>query len=166
MKIVLIGFMGSGKTSVAPRLARRLGLQAVEMDDLIVERAGKSIADIFADGGEAAFRDLEAKVGQELRDCDDVVISTGGGVVTNDKLMAALAASAVVIHLAVPFKIALRRATSVGGNRPLLNDPAETQALYETRKPFYNKYAALHITTNDRSVDEVVEEIVRQVQNL
>lgn len=163
MKIVLIGFMGTGKSSVAPRLAKRLDLEAVEMDDLIVKRAGgKSIRDIFAADGEAAFRELEAAVGKELRDRDQVVISTGGGVVMNQDLMASLVAGALVINLDAPFKTVLLRAGS-GGKRPLLTSINQARTLYETRKPLYNKYATIHISTESKSVNKVVQAIIDEI---
>ena len=81
MKIVLIGFMATGKSTVAPLVAAKLGLEVVEMDDLIVKQSGRqSIVEIFEDGGEAVFRKLEAAVGKSLEHRDNAVISTGGGV--------------------------------------------------------------------------------------
>ena len=166
MKLVLIGFMGTGKSSVALLLAKKLGLEAVEMDDLIIKQAGgKSIRDIFAADGEAAFRELEAAVGNELRDCEQVVISTGGGVVINEDLMDSLSDGALVINLDASFETALQRAGQ-DGKRPLLASIDQARTLYESRKPFYSKHATLCITTDGKSVGEVAEEIVKQVHNL
>lgn len=165
MKIVLIGFMATGKSTVAPVLAAQLGLEAVEMDDLIVQKAGgRSIADIFATGGEAAFRELETAISQDLEQRDNAVISTGGGVVMNQATMDHLAAGATVVELSAPFDTILSRIGSAIP-RPLFKDAAEAKALYERREPLYSKYAAVHVATDNKSIDEVVAAIVAKVQN-
>src|SRR5665811_1823753 len=104
MNIILIGFMGTGKSSVAPLLAGKLGLDVIEMDDLIIKKAdGKNIEEIFAGGGEAAFRELELAVAKDLRDCDNAVISTGGGVVMNKSIMEYLANNSLIVELSASF---------------------------------------------------------------
>jgi shikimate kinase len=164
MKIVLIGFMGSGKSSVAPLVAAQLGLAVVEMDDLIVQKAGgKSIKAIFADGGESAFRQLEAEVAKELADRDNVVISAGGGAVTNPATMGYLTKQALVIELTGSFETLLGR-ISAATPRPLFEDVAEAEALYEQRQALYSKYAALHIATDDKSVPEVAKAVTKRVE--
>ena len=165
MKIVLIGFMGTGKTTLAPILAKRFGLESIEMDDLIISKAGgKSIPGIFKAGGEAAFRELESGVSKGLADTVNVVISTGGGVVSNEATIDYLTKGAIVIELNASFDTVLKR-IDPKMPRPLFQDPVEAQALYERRKPLYSKYAAITVTTDDKSVDEVVEEIISKLQN-
>lgn len=164
MKIVLIGFMATGKSTVAPILAAKLGLEVVEMDDLIIQKSGlPSISDIFENESEATFRKLEAAVGQELRDRDNVVISTGGGVVMNQALMADLTANAEVIELLAPFDTILQR-ISPNLPRPLFQDTVEAKALYELRQPLYSKYATRRFSTVNQSVEEVVQAIIDKVQ--
>lgn len=163
MKVVLIGFMGSGKSSVAPLLARKLGLDLVEMDDLIVDKAHKDIKAIFADGGEAAFRALEAEVARDLRGRNNAVISTGGGVVTDETAMGYLTSGAAVVELSGSFETLLGR-ISPAMPRPLFEDTAAAKALYERRQPLYSKYAAVRIVTDNKSVDKVAEEIAQRLQ--
>lgn len=166
MKIVLIGFMGSGKSTVAPLLARHLGLEAVEMDDLIMERAGgQSIAEIFASGGESRFRELEAAVSHELRDRKDMVISTGGGVVINDDLMDSLTkGAAAIIHLDTVFDKALERVGADIVERPLFADAKKARDLYELRRPLYDKYATIRIDMDSQSLDEAVRTIIGKLK--
>lgn len=166
MKIVLIGFMATGKSSVAPFLAKRLGLENIEMDDLIIQKGGgKSIEKIFADDGEAAFREFELAVAKDLKTKNNVVISTGGGVVTNEQTWAYLAEQAIVVGLFAPFETILKR---VGSDipRPLFKDQAAAMRLYEQRAPLYNKYSDIQVSTDDESIEEVVKEIMDKVQKL
>jgi shikimate kinase len=166
MKIVLIGFMATGKSTVAPLVAAKLGLEVVEMDDLTIKKSGRhSITEIFENDGEAAFRDLETAVAKDLQHRDNAVISTGGGVVMNQAIIDYLATDALVVELAAPFNTILER---IGPDipRPLFEDAAKAKALYERREPLYSKYATIHISTDDKSIDQVVAEIVKQVQNL
>src|SRR4051812_7957744 len=93
MSIVLIGYRGSGKTSVGQKLADRLWQELVDTDALIVARAGRSIREIFELRGEAGFRDLEAEIVREALLLQDVVISLGGGAVLREANRAAIAAS-------------------------------------------------------------------------
>jgi shikimate kinase len=163
MKLVLIGFMATGKSTIAPVLADKLGLEVIEMDDLIVQKAGgKSIVQIFADGGEAAFRQLEASVGKDLQNRDNVVISTGGGVVMNQGLMAHLTAGATVIELSAPFDSLLQR-ISPHMPRPLFENADQAKALYELRKPLYSKYATVQVSTDNRQAEAVVQAIIDKV---
>lgn len=166
MKIILIGFMATGKSSVAPILADKLGLDVIEMDDLIVEKAGgKSIVEIFETGGEVRFRKLEMAVSRDLQRRDNIVISTGGGVVMDKTKMSYLSDGGIVIKLSAPFGTLLRR---IGPDipRPLFEDEYAAKRLYELRKPLYNKYATIHIMTETKSIDAVAQEIVKQVQKL
>lgn len=166
MKIVLIGFMATGKSNVAPILAGMLNLNIVEMDDLIVGKSGgKSIAEIFETGGEAAFRKLEVDVSRDLQHADNVVISTGGGVVMNETVIGYLADNAEVVELYASFETLLQR---IGRDipRPLFEDEQAARQLYELRKPLYNKYAAIHVSTDGKSIDGVAEEIAGKVQRI
>jgi shikimate kinase len=166
VKIVLIGFMATGKSSVAPILAGKLGLDVIEMDDLIVEKSGAdSIVEIFEIGGEPAFRKLELEVSQDLQHRDNVVISTGGGVVMNTTTMNYLTADAVVVELYATLETLIKR-ISPKIPRPLFEDVEQAKALYELRQPLYSKYATIHVSTDDMSIDAIANEIVKQVQNL
>jgi len=164
MKIILIGFMGTGKSIVAPLLATKLGLRVIEMDDLIVKKSGgKSIKEIFEEGGEVTFRELEIAVGKDLQDEANAVISTGGGVVMNRLILDYLANDAVVVELSASFDTILKR-ISPAIPRPLFKDKGQAKALYELRKPLYGKYATVHVTTDDKSIEQVVDEIILKLR--
>ncbi len=159
--IVLVGFMGTGKTAVSHRLAERLEWERVDTDDLIVARAGKTIPAIFAEDGEPHFRDLETEAIRGLAGRERCVISTGGGCVMRAENMTALRAAGVVVNLAARPEIVLARCGD-GASRPLLqvDDPlAKIQSLMRERAPFYAK-ADHTIDTEDLSVDAVADAIL------
>lgn len=161
--VILVGFMGAGKSTVGRLLARRLGLCFVETDDLIVAREGKSIPRIFAESGEARFRALEAEVLEELASRRDHVVSTGGGFPCRPGIMERLRALGTVVWLAGRFEALYERACRLGG-RPVLQgrDPEEVRALYEARIPYYRQ-AHLAVDTTVLGVDGVARRIVREL---
>ena len=163
MKVVLIGFMGSGKSSVAPVLAKRIGMDLVEMDDLIVEKAGKSIDKIFADEGEYAFRELELSVSKNLKNLDNVVISTGGGLIMNINSFENLKNNSIIVQLYASFDTILKR-IDPKLPRPLFKDKEAAKYLYEYRLPLYDNFAQIKIVTDDISVEQVVDEIVAKIK--
>jgi len=160
MKIVLLGFMGSGKSTVSGFLAARYGIPRIEMDDLIVsisERA--SVKEIFMLDGEAAFRSLESTVAAKLSDLPEGIISTGGGVIENPKNIASLKAGrAVVIFLKARFEV-LQARLSGDSSRPLFSDSAQAKHLYENRIPQYEQAAEYTVDTDGVSAAEVAEKI-------
>jgi shikimate kinase len=164
--LALIGFMGTGKSSVGWMVAELLHFTFLDTDELIVARAGKPITEIFAQQGEAAFRELEHKVVEELAGRTQTVVSTGGGVPVNPANLASLKTHALVVCLwASPEKIweNVRGQT----HRPLVNvaDPqARIRALLAEREPFYRQADGL-INTERRSVREVALQIVHQVRS-
>ncbi|MFA6171656.1 MAG: shikimate dehydrogenase [Patescibacteria group bacterium] len=141
MNIVLIGFMGSGKTSLSKILAKRLGFQAVEMDDLIVKKSRReNINEIFEKGGEKTFRPLEARVAKELSDIDKKIISTGGGIVMNEKNIRNLKKNGKIIYLKDGFKNIEKRLKN-DKTRPLFKDRESARKLFKLRSPLYSLYA-------------------------
>lgn len=137
--IVLVGLMGAGKTSIGRRLAERLGLAFVDADTEIEKAAGKSIPDIFAEHGEAHFRDGERRVILRLLENGPQVLATGGGAFMNPETRAAIKANAVSVWLRAELDVLLKRVAKRGG-RPLLDnrDPAEVlQNLINLRYPVY-----------------------------
>src|SRR5688572_15249289 len=97
--IILTGFMGTGKSTVGRRLARRLGWTFVDTDELIEQREGRSIPDIFAQDGEPAFRDLETELARDLANSKNQVIATGGGMVLREENLRALEQAGAVVLL-------------------------------------------------------------------
>lgn len=147
VKLVLCGFMGAGKTYIGERLARRLGVPFVDLDERISSHAQMSIADIFARWGEAAFRRLEREcLEKELSQPGPLVLAAGGGAAIQPgaaELIHAL--GALVIYLDVPLEIALQRC-GVSGGRPLLSQGVEAAAaLYHRRRPLYAAAADLRV---------------------
>ena len=165
-RIVLIGFAGAGKSTVAARLAGRLGWQAIDTDTLIEQSAGRSVAAIFAADGEARFRALEREAIVQAAALPNAVIATGGGAFMDADSRRALADGGLVVALEARLDtIAARQAEAAIGRpdiRPLL-DGAEPsgriRALKAARQPFY-ALADVTIHTDVASVEDVVDEIV------
>ena len=155
--------MGSGKSSVGRLVADQLHFTFLDTDDVLVARAGKSIAEIFAQDGEAAFRERESALVLELAPRTRTVISTGGGLPVNPANLASLRTHALVMCLwASPEKIWER--VQGQSHRPLLNEPdplAKIRQLLETREPFYRRADVL-INTDVRQAREVAHQVVHQ----
>ena len=158
--IILVGFMGAGKSVVGRLLARRLGRCFVETDDLIVAREGRSILEVFRESGEARFRALEAEAVEALRLKRGDVIATGGGLPCREGRMELLRSLGTVIWLKGDFTEMYERATRAG-ERPMLAErsPAEVVALYREREPYYSQ-AHITIETRGLGVDQAVGRIV------
>ncbi len=160
--IFLIGFMGSGKTTVGALLARRLGWSFADLDDLIVRSAGLSVAEIFAREGEDGFRRRETEAVRAAAAGRQSVVATGGGAACREENLTLMLTSGRVVALAVSPAEAVRRTGSRSG-RPLLDgsaDPlAAATALLSTRQPFYAR-AHLQVETDRRTADEAVSAIV------
>jgi shikimate kinase len=158
--LALIGFMGTGKTSVGRLVAENLRFEFLDTDELIQSSTGRTIADIFAKDGEPAFRALERKVVTELATHEKTVISTGGGLPTNPENLAALKTFALVVCLwAAPEKIWER--VRHQSHRPLLLDADPQKKIRELlaiREPFYRQADVL-MNTDQRSAREVAQQI-------
>lgn len=161
--LALIGFMGTGKTSVGRALAELLHFEFLDTDELIQSRTGRSITDIFSKEGETAFRTMERDVVQELAVRDNLVISTGGGLPTNPENLSALKQHALVVCLwSSPEKIWER--VRHQSHRPLLHDPdpqKKIRDLLSAREPFYRQADVL-MNTELRSIREVAQQIALQ----
>lgn len=159
-RIALVGFMGSGKTTVGRLLAERLGYDFVDSDDEIVSRSGLSVGDLFRLHGEAFFRELETDAVRRLLQASGRVLATGGGAFVQPACAEEILSRAFTVHLSCDFSEAFRRAASQGG-RPLV-DRGETEvaSLYAERKDKYSRAHAAVDTTN-RSPEEVVTDLLR-----
>jgi len=161
--LALIGFMGTGKTSVGWLVAENLKFSFLDTDEMIQTRTSRSIADIFAKDGEAAFRALERQIVGELSTHERTVISTGGGLPADPENLAALKTHALVACLwSSPEKIWER--VRHQSHRPLLHDPDPQKKIREllaARAPFY-KQADVLINTDLRSAREVAQQIELQ----
>jgi shikimate kinase len=163
--VLLVGFMGAGKSMCGRILARRLGRCFVETDDMIAAREGRSIPAIFEAVGEERFRELEGDAVEALATKTDHVIATGGGLPCREGRMDALKSLGTVVWLDGEFRELYERALR-GGDRPMLQgrSAAEAEALYQRRTPYYRQ-AHLTIDTTGLGVDEVVGRLVRALRD-
>jgi shikimate kinase len=162
--VILVGFMGAGKSSVGRLLARRLGRCFVETDDMIVSRDGRPIPEIFRQDGEEAFRRLEGETLEALRLKSGDVIATGGGLPCRDGRMEALCALGTVVWLRGDLAVLLDRAGRIGGRPMLERTPAEVEALYRAREPYYAR-AHLTVDTAGLGVDQVVARVMAALRD-
>lgn len=164
--IVLVGFMGSGKTTVGKLLAGKTGMPLLDMDSMIVERAGKSINDIFADDGEPHFRALERALVQELAATEGHIISTGGGIVLNPKNIEDFEKTGLVVCLLVDAETVLDRVRH-DTTRPLLAGDKEAKILelLESRKALYASITHKIDTSGHSSPEPIADEIIDLYQS-
>ena len=158
--------MGTGKTSVAKILAADLDKQFIEMDELIEQRAAKSINDIFSQDGEAHFRSLESSLLNELAQKEDLVVSCGGGLICNEDNLKTLKDTGLVFNLESSAQAIYER-TKKYTHRPLLNveDPlGKINELLLKRKPFYGQ-AHHSVRSEDESPQEVAKRIEEIIKN-
>ncbi|MDI3256582.1 MAG: shikimate kinase [Kyrpidia sp.] len=161
--LYLIGFMGSGKTTVGRRLAERLGWPFTDTDEEIVRREGMEIPEIFSKGGEAFFRDLEQAVLLELSGRAGWVIATGGGIVVRGRNVEIMKESGRTVFLFAREEVLLGRLAEDEEVRPLLqgdSPSARIRQLLQERRGMY-EWADLTVDTSDKSVDAVVGEILQ-----
>ena len=156
--LVLIGFMGSGKSTIGRKLHEQLGYQLIDTDVLIEERQGISISKIFADQGEPAFRDMETALLQELvaNPPANRIVSTGGGIILREENRKLLQELGFVVWLKAPDAEILER-TKRNNDRPLLQteDPvAAVKKMMTERDPLYTESAHLELDTGNLDVEE------------
>lgn len=161
--IILIGFMGTGKTTVGRALAKKFGMTQVDMDASIEQREGCTIAEIFRDKGEAYFRDVESEVLLELIQKEKLIITTGGGVVLREKNRELMIQNGLVIALDASEEEIVNRVKN-DPDRPLLaGDPAErVRSLKKERVGLY-QFAPIQIDTTAKSVELILGEISAQM---
>ncbi|MBM7506487.1 shikimate kinase [Nocardioides salarius] len=159
-RVVLVGPMGAGKTTVAGLLAQRWGVAVRDTDHDVEASAGREISEIFVDDGEAAFRELERKAVATALAEHDGVLALGGGAVLDPATREQLAGQTVVF-LRVGLSDAVKR-VGLGVGRPLLlgNVRARIKALLDERTPVYEAVATHTVTTDARSPEEVADEVV------
>jgi len=167
--VVLIGYRGSGKTTVGRLLAARLGRTFVDCDEVIVARHGKSIREIFADGGEEAFRRLEAAAIAELAGKADHIIAVGGGAISRKENREALANHFIVYLRAEPRALLKRIQSDPGSsdNRPNLTSLGggieEIEALLGQREPIYRAAMNAELDVTELSPQQVAERIAEMI---
>ena len=161
-RVVLTGFMGSGKTTVGPLVAARLGWRFVDVDDVIEAEAGATIAEIFARHGEGAFREQEHATIARLASGDALVLALGGGAIEHEATRSLLLAESetLLVHLEVELATTLRRCSGTEQSRPVLADQANLSARYKRRLPLY-RMAHVSIPVDSLTPEQVVDAILR-----
>jgi len=163
--IYIVGFMGTGKTSTAKELAKRLGREFIDMDDSIQGKEGLAINGIFKEKGEPYFRKLEKDLVRELSCRENLVVSCGGGVIVDEENLSNLKKSGTVICFKSDVDVILRR-TKDNSERPLLNvdNPRkQISELLKKREPFYSQ-SDHTIDTTHLSIAETVDKIIKIIK--
>jgi shikimate kinase len=171
MSVVLIGYRGSGKTTVGRLLAERLGKSFVDCDDLIVKQAGKSVREIFAEGGEETFRKLEASAVAKLAKRKDAVIALGGGAMMREENRRTMTdAEHQIVYLRCEPAELLRRIQTdpaTSDNRPALTNLdggiEEIQSLLSGREPIYKANMSVELDVTNLTPAQVVERLVKVI---
>ena len=157
-KIYLVGFMAAGKTTVARALARRLGWEAVDIDEMIEQRERQTVADIFARHGEGYFRALERQALLDQLPRRHLVVATGGGTFADPQNRAAINSDGVSVWLDVPLDRLTDRVPA-DGRRPLAADRAGFEQLYYQRRAAYEQ-AHVRLDAGRAGVDALVEQLI------
>ena len=158
--IVITGFMGSGKTCVANALAKLLRCSAVDLDNEITRREGRTPAELITQTGEATFREIESAVLRNVLERGPQIVALGGGawtIAANRTLITEF--NGFSIWLDVPFERCWRRIDAAGSNRPLAPDRQTAKALYDLRRPLY-ELAALRMEARDVNAEELARRVV------
>jgi shikimate kinase len=159
--VYLVGMPGSGKSTVGPELARRLGVPFVELDAEIERAAGKTVREIFEQDGETRFRELEVAALTEAAAADPSVVSCGGGVVLEPANRVLLRATGEVVFLDVPLDVLTERVRPAA-DRPLIRERGDLERLASEREPLYREFAA-HVVDARGTVEDVAAAIEREL---
>ena len=166
MNLVLIGFMGTGKSTVAAYLSCQYGMEIVEMDEVLARQEGMSIPEIFQVHGEPYFRNLETELLKKLQNCQNKIISCGGGAALREENVKEMKKNGKVALLTASPETILDR-TKTDTSRPLLKDrktPESIASLMQQRQEKYLAAADFVISTDHKSVAEICEEIAKELQ--
>lgn len=161
MIVYLVGMPGSGKSTVGPALAARLGVPYVELDAEIERAAGRTVREIFEQEGEARFRELEAAALTQAAARDPSVVSCGGGVVLEPANRVTLRATGEVVFLAVPLDV-LRTRVRPAAERPLIQQEGDLERLFRDREPLYREFAG-HVVDASGPAEEVAAAIEKEL---
>ena len=162
--VFLIGFMGAGKSTVARKLARNLGVAALDMDKYIERAQGLTIRQIFDQWGEGEFRRIENRTLEEISKSDEpLLVSCGGGIVLNPANREIMKSTGKVVHLLVDADEAAER---IGDktSRPLFNDMESARELCRKRLPLYEEAADVTVLTGRRGVNSIAAEVASWLQ--
>ncbi|MDU2197515.1 MAG: shikimate kinase [Peptostreptococcaceae bacterium] len=164
MKIILIGLMGAGKTTIGKELSNKLNLRFIDMDDEIEKQSKMSIVDIFEKYGENRFREIESKLLEKIALEDDIIISTGGGIIKVDDNRKLLKKQDNVVFLNGSIDTLVKNVSNDIYKRPLLKDSTDLYIkIEELLKERYEKYkesSNIIIDINNKNINEVVSQIL------
>jgi shikimate kinase len=160
--VYLVGMPGSGKSTVGLELAGRLGVPFVDLDREVERTAGRSVGELFAERGEAAFRALEAEALVDASAQDPSVVACGGGVVLEPANRIALRNTGTVVFLDVPLE-RLRERVAPAADRPLIREDGDLERLLHAREPLYREFAA-HVVEGSGEPGAVAEAIVEELR--
>ncbi|EOT44480.1 shikimate kinase [Enterococcus columbae] len=166
MAIILIGYMGSGKSTVAKQLAQKLKQPSLDLDQIFTEKLNQSIEEVFATKGEAFFRQIESELLAEFSPKNGV-LATGGGVILKAENRQLLSSQPNVVFLACDETELIHRLTNDSKTiRPIIQHktPDEILQIYHERYPFYQQCATMQIDTTNKSVEQIVEEIIQKME--
>lgn len=165
--IVLIGFMGSGKTSVAKQLSKITGMTNTDTDSIVEKKSGKKIKKIFDEKGEDYFRDLESKAAIKASKMKNTIIATGGGIIKRPENIEALKRTGTLVFLKNSFSVSEARLKNKK-DRPLFRQDRIKQArkLFKERMPVYIKSSDIIINTDKKSIKEAAEEIAMKIRGV
>ncbi|MBN2156552.1 MAG: shikimate kinase [Candidatus Lokiarchaeota archaeon] len=165
LNVILIGFMGSGKSTIGKKLADELGMEFVDMDELIQSTLNMSIKQIFQEQGEHAFREHERLLSKELRKKSNLVIATGGGVILEPQNMEFLSENGMIIYLKSDFKTIIDRIEH-SASRPLyeMDNTENFRNLFRFREPLYQKYADYVIQVSNNHISSIVKKIKQKIK--
>jgi len=161
--IVLIGFMGSGKTAVSRELAKITGMKVVDTDEMVEKRARRKIKNIFEQDGEEYFRRLESAAAKKAAKKKNAVIATGGGIVKKPENMKALGKNGFIVYLKNSFKTSYERVKD-DSSRPLFNakNLEGFRRLFKERVPVYTGFAEMTVKTDRLSVRQAAEAVIKK----
>ncbi len=159
--IVLIGMPSAGKTTIGKMLQEKLGKKFVDLDDMIIEKAGKTIPEIFQESGESGFRAIETEVAIEASKMNNMIIATGGGAIKHKVNMDFLRLNGITIYIDRD----VDKLISSDPNRPLSSSKQALQQMHEERQPLYQKYAA-YVADNNTNIEETVNDIVNAYHSI
>lgn len=165
--IVLIGFMGTGKSMTGGILSEKLDRVFVDIDSIIEEKTGMSISKIFSDLGEDYFRKLESETVEAISALENRIIATGGGVVLNPENMTLLKKNGLIIWLEASAELIRKRTKEKEGERPLLDVTYPEKTISEMlsyRSPLYDKWADYKINTDKLNPEESAEKIIEFIK--